>query len=119
MEKKKKMVHIPNARRGRYHEVIKNIEKEGVCPFCPKHLRTYHKKPILKKGKYWWVTKNMYPYENAKFHFLLIHKKHIESLSEISVNAWAELHRHYAWLLKKYCIPGGTVILSAWFLILA
>lgn len=111
MRKKKKSVYVPNARRGKYREAIEQIEKDGVCPFCPKHLRSYHKKRILKTGKRWLVTKNMYPYENAKFHFLLIYKKHIESLNNISKDAWTELLQHYTWILKKYKIPGGTVFL--------
>lgn len=108
---KQKFVNSENARRGKYLDVIRKIGKEGVCPFCPEHLRAHHKKPILSTGKHWLVTENMYPYENAKFHFLLIHKKHIESLSEISKDAWAELHRHCKRLLRKYKIPGGTVFL--------
>ena len=105
------LVHVINARRGTYSNVIKQIREDGVCPFCPQYLSAYHKKPILKRGKYWLVTKNMYPYENTRVHFLLIHKKHIDSLIKISRGAWNELREQYLWLLKKYKIPGGTALL--------
>ncbi|MAG12402.1 hypothetical protein CL630_01155 [bacterium] len=107
----KKQVNIQNARKGQYYRVIEQIEKDGVCPFCPKHLLTYHKKPILRRGKHWLVTENMYPYKNARMHFLLIHRKHIISITQKSESAWVELLRHYKWLIKKHNVKGGSVML--------
>lgn len=106
-----KFVNIKNAkyRPGKkYGRVIGKIIEDGVCPFCPENIRKYHKNPILKEGKYWLLTKNFYPYEGAKYHLLIIHKRHIEKFNEISRDAWQELKTLISGFLKKKNIPGGT-----------
>ncbi len=94
-----------------YGKVIDDIKKDGVCPFCPENLLKYHKNPILKDGAYWLLTNNMYPYEAAKYHVLIIHKKHIESMAEISSEAWAEVKVLTEAFAKENNIPGGTFIM--------
>lgn len=111
MPKKRKLVHVTNARAGTYRRAIRQIVKDSVCPFCTEHLHIYHKKPILWQGTYWLVTKNMYPYKNTKTHFLLIHKRHIDSATDVSKKAWIELQQHIQELVRQYKIPGGTMLL--------
>ncbi|HVN26385.1 MAG TPA: hypothetical protein VMT99_01900 [Candidatus Paceibacterota bacterium] len=96
---------------GAYGEVIRAISKDGVCPFCPENLVRYHKNPILREGAFWLLTDNMYPYEGAKHHALLIHKRHIGDLRELEPGAWDELHRFVADLADERHIPGGTLIM--------
>ncbi len=105
----KHSVNIQNARHGKYLAIIKQIKQHGICPFCPPYLSIYHKKPIVRRGKYWLVTENMYPYKNTRHHFLFIHKTHIHSLSQLSNPAWKELLGHGKWLTRKYRIPGGML----------
>ncbi|MBI5138613.1 MAG: HIT domain-containing protein [Candidatus Vogelbacteria bacterium] len=108
----KNFVDLNNARPGHsYHSVISNIVKDGVCPFCPDKLAKYHKNPIEMKGKFWLVTKNMYPYTAVKHHLLLIHKKHIEHISEITKDAWLELQRTIKKLSKQKNVQGGSLML--------
>lgn len=95
---------------GKYGQVISQIIKDGVCPFCPEQLANYHKNPILKEGRYWVVTDNMYPYDNAKHHVLLIHKEHIEHFQELSAEAWAELRDLITDLLATRKIPGASLM---------
>jgi diadenosine tetraphosphate (Ap4A) HIT family hydrolase len=96
---------------GVYGNVISQIKKDGVCPFCPESLAKYHKNPIIKKGAFWLLTDNMYPYEGAKYHALLIHKAHITSFSEISKEAWDELNEFINYFTRENNIPGGTLIM--------
>ena len=91
-----------------YKDVIQKIIKDGVCPFCPKNLTRYHKKPIIKTSRYWILTENMYPYPGAKHHMILIHKKHIESIADISPAVWSELLELMRAETKKRAIAGGT-----------
>ena len=93
---------------GAYGKVIEKIRKDGVCPFCPEHFAVYHKNPTLMDGTHWLLTKNMYPYEGAKHHVLVLHKKHIESFAEVTPEAWTELRTLIAAFLKQENIPGGT-----------
>lgn len=96
---------------GTYGKVIDRIKEDGVCPFCPENLAKYHKKPILKEGSFWVLTENMYPYEGAKQHGLLIHKAHITSLPQISKEAWSELNDLVVWFTTERNIPGGTFLM--------
>jgi len=94
---------------GQYGEVIKRIAEDGVCPFCPENLAKYHKLPVTEK-KYWLLTDNMYPYKPKKYHRLLIHKAHISHLSDLSTEAWAELHEIIKDESARAGIAGGTFI---------
>lgn len=94
-----------------YSEVIEKIDNDGVCPFCPKSLKKYHKPPIIKNGKYWIVTNNMYPYKGAKHHVLFIHKKHIESLENVTASALRELQTLLRKEISKRKIKGATFLM--------
>ncbi len=110
------LVSVTNADRpgsDAYKKVIEQIEKDSVCPFCPDHLAAYHKNPILKDTDLWTVTTNMYPYENAKHHFLLILKAHKSNSRDISAEEWAELQNHIDWLIAEHDIPGGTFFMRS------
>ncbi len=106
----KSFVNLKNAARpdAAYKNVIQKIRKDGVCPFCPKNLTRYHKKPIIKTGRFWLLTENMYPYKGAKHHLLLIHKKHIGTIADVSAQAWSELLEFTQVETKKRAIGGGT-----------
>ncbi len=86
---------------------MKKILKAGICPFCPTYLEKYHDNPIEKKGKFWVVTKNDYPYEGSRYHYLFISKKHVEHIEELESKAFAELVNLIKWLTKKHKIVGG------------
>jgi diadenosine tetraphosphate (Ap4A) HIT family hydrolase len=108
MKRKKKFVEITAAKgRPAYQRILREIERDGVCPFCPKHFK-YHPKPILLDGKYWLVTENIAPYEGTKLHLLLLHKKHLEQVGEVSPAAWEELRRLLKKITRKFEIPGGS-----------
>lgn len=93
-----------------YTSIIDDIKEQGVCPFCPDHLHEFHKKPILEETEHWVATENMYPYEGAREHLLVIHKNHIETLGEMSVNAWQELQMVITGITRAREIDGATMV---------
>ena len=101
----------PDGTKGVYGKVIEKIKKDGVCPFCPENLAVYHPNPILKDGLYWLLTKNAYPYEGAKYHMLIIHKKHITSMRDVSPEAWDELKALVDGFVAEEKIPGGSFLM--------
>lgn len=109
----KVFVNLKNAFRPNspYKNVIHEIARDHVCPFCPQHLKQYHKKPIIKTGKYWILTDNMYPYPGTKHHLLLIHKKHIEHIGDVSRPAWQELHALAVYIGKRRDIKGAALVM--------
>lgn len=107
-------VNLSNAGRpgdDTYRKVIEQIQSDAVCPFCPNQLTKYHKNPIIKEGALWTLTTNMYPYKNAKYHFLLILKSHKTDTKELSKEEWSELHEHINWLTETNNIPGGSFMM--------
>jgi len=51
-----------------------------------------------------------YPYENAKYHFILVYHDHVESLSRVGAEAWQEFKETVDWMVKLKNIPGATLI---------
>lgn len=106
-----KKVNIENARSKEVAKELKRIQEKGFCPFCSKkYLKEEHRKPIIMETDNWIVTENRWPYENALVHLLLIHKKHIENISEMTEKAWLELKSIITKLPKKFSIPGATLL---------
>lgn len=107
------LMNIGNARKPLQRENMEKIQAEGFCPFCPEHMQKYHTPPILKTGAHWYVTPNMYPYDNTKHHFLFVTNEHLTNTSELAPEAWAEIQEHIAWLYKEYNIDGGTFLMRS------
>ncbi|MCH7529899.1 HIT domain-containing protein [Patescibacteria group bacterium] len=109
---KKQRVDVKNSiGRTQYKKVLQKIDYDNVCPFCPKHFFKYHTQPIIHKGKYWFVTKNFEPYKGSKTHLLLVHKNHIEHISDLKKEAWYELLGHLTWVSKKFKLKGETLVM--------
>ena len=98
-----------NARTEEQRELMAQIEKDGVCPFCAEHFKKYHPKPIIKETDSWFLTTNMSPYEGTKHHFLFVYKKaHVLFPSEITPESRADLFELINWTIETYKIEGGS-----------
>lgn len=109
--KPKKFVDLENARYSDQRQVMETIIKEGHCPFCPGNWQKYNPDPPLRVGKHWFLTKNKWPYENTKNHFLLVTHQHVESFKELSSEAAAELFELTTWAIEKFELAGGALAL--------
>ncbi len=113
MTDKENLMNIGNARQPLQAENMKKIEEEGFCPFCPENMKKYHEPPILKSDEHWYVTPNMYPYDNTAHHFILVTNKHLTNSNELSPEAWSELQKHVTWLNEEYKIDSGTLLMRS------
>lgn len=107
----KSYLNLSNARNKKQKIRMEKINRDGVCPFCPKDILKYHKMPIFKKGKWWILTKNDFPYKGTSFHFLAIYKKHIKDISEISSEASKELMELFNEIILENKIKGGSLFI--------
>ena len=98
------------AGKGEYEDVIGSIERAGHCPFCAENFK-YHKNKILKEIGNWLITKNSWPYKNAKHHFIIISQKHKEEFSELSVHDFEDVKKLVNFTVKKFKIRGGALTL--------
>jgi dihydrofolate reductase len=101
-------VDLKHARFDDQRQVMEQIIKDGLCPFCMENLFKYHKKKVLKNGKYWLLTYIQWPRDNTRVHLLAIYKPHAEKLSEIKPIAGKELLEFLAWAEKKFKVKGGA-----------
>lgn len=103
-----KVVDTRYAKSGDYQAVIGEIEEEGRCPFCPENFR-YHKEPILKRRRGWFITRNSWPYENARHHFIILGSKHKEMISDLSGRDWRAINWLIRWAVREFDLPGGAL----------
>ncbi len=107
----KEFIHIENSRQEYQKKVMLEIAANKHCPFCPEHLDKYHKNPILKKGKFWTLTDNQWPYDKVKHQLLAIYNTHIEHLNEMDNEAGAELIQMFKdESVKRNVLGGGIAI---------
>lgn len=104
-------VDLDNAREPEQRAVMEEIIASGKCPFCQENFTPSAEQPILKQGKYWWLTPNRWPYKNTKLQILAISNTHAEKLSELDPAAGQELLELLAELEREHQVPGGGVAL--------
>jgi len=107
------LLNINNARNPLQIENMKKIAEEGFCPFCPEHMEKYHTPPILRRGKYWFVTPNMYPYEHATNHLLFVTNRHISNSLELTTEEWVELQEHIKQTMEEQGLTHGTLVMRS------
>lgn len=100
-------VDLDNARVDEQRQVMQEIMQADHCPFCSENFEKYNKQPILRAGKYWFVTNNQWPYAFTKLHLLFIYKTHVTHLTEIDPEAGRELIELAQWAQAEYAVPGG------------
>lgn len=105
---RKRFVNIHAAKGKRYLEILKDIEKEKVCPLCPQNMR-WHTKPILKRRHGWLLTENFNPYKNTAHHLLIISPVHKETPNQLTRRDWSALSHLLNWAIKKFRIKGGGI----------
>jgi ATP adenylyltransferase len=98
-----------NARTEEQKNLMAQIERDGVCPFCAEHFKKYHPRPIIKETDFWFLTTNMSPYEGTKHHFFFVYKpSHITKPDELIAGALDDLYELLTWTTTTYDIDGGS-----------
>lgn len=106
--KGRNFVDARNARSQDYNRIINEIGDKGVCPFCPENF-SWHTEPIIKRNARWLLTTNFRPYEHAKYHLLLINRRHIEEIKQMKTQDWLALAQIINWTVKSYEIKSGAM----------
>jgi len=116
MAPQKQRVDARNAtivKRSDYAQTLDAIIAGGFCPFCEEHLFKHHRQPLEHKNKHWLVTKNSWPYEGSRYHFLFISRAHIEATEDLSPMMWADLQKLYRKVVREKNIKGATLLLRS------
>lgn len=103
-----RFINITHVHSKEQRAVMKQIQGRKECPFCIQNLHKYHTKPIIRKIPHWILTPARWPYKDTKLHLLVISRKHMERLSDLSLVAGRELFKLLKWVERKYNISGGA-----------
>ncbi len=105
----KDFVVLAHARYDDQRDVMKKIQEENFCPFCPENIPKANMMPVIKEGKHWHVRENRWPYKNTRVHLLIIHNRHAEKLADIESEAAAELFELVKWAESEHNVSGGAI----------
>jgi diadenosine tetraphosphate (Ap4A) HIT family hydrolase len=87
----KPLYDLAAARSAAQRQRMEQLEAAGICVFCAEHVAEHQPEPIEHTGRYWYVTKNRYPYEGTTTHYLIVARTHVTSFDELPDEAGAEL----------------------------
>ncbi len=104
-ETKNLNVDPSNARNEDYKKAMDEIITTNDCPLCPP--MKWHPNPIIRDNGLWLLTKNGFPYKDTEHHLLLISKRHIEELAEITDEEAQSVFSLAKWATREFNIKGG------------
>lgn len=88
---------------------MEELIRLGVCAFCEEHFESFHDHPIEFETPHWLVSKNDYPYEGAALHLLLVARKHVTTLAELSPEARADFLEVVARIEREWKLPSYAI----------
>lgn len=104
--------HKKAARSDEQLKEMERLSKAGICIFCPENISQDTEKIELETD-HWMLKKNRYPYEQTKYHFILIPKQHAKDVSELPINAQEEFLPLVARVAKKYKLKSYAVAMRS------
>lgn len=91
---------------------MQRLAGQGICIFCPENIHQDSEKVELETD-HWMLKKNRYPYKNTKYHLILIPKKHVKNISELSDAAQREFLPFAARCAQKYKLKSYAVAMRS------
>ncbi len=98
---------IDNSRTVAQRRHMAKTVGRGVCPFCELDEKL---NKVVRRGQFWRVWENPFPYPGHRHHIILAHKSHI-GLLDCKTDDWTELFVLIRWAILKYKIKGGGVVI--------
>ncbi len=102
---KYKYIYPPNARSQEQLDIMLRMEAENKDPMDPEYIE----QEILFQTDYWYISKNRFPYDGAELQFLVVSMASAYDITEISLEAWADLQQVWERLIQEYSLDGGAL----------
>ncbi len=102
-------VNLEHARGDEQAEIMRRAEELDQCTFCPDFVEQDPNREIVHEGEHWFVTPNAFPYENTRLHLLVVPKRHVEHLGELTSEEGTELVGLLQWACDYYELDYGAV----------
>ncbi len=99
-----KLYRMANHRSEEQLAEMRRLADAGVCLFCPGQLASNADNPILHLTEWWSVTRNRYPYPNARLHLLFVPAVHVSDLTDLPIAAQADFWDVLAWAKQRFAL---------------
>ena len=100
-----KYIYPPNAREQEQLNIMMDREYHDEDPLDIKIVN----QEILFETKYWYISKNKFPYKGVTHQFLICSMNPIYSINDMPEEMWTELGKICLKLTNEYNIPGGAL----------
>ena len=75
------LYHVGNARNGEQADRMRELEAAGVCVFCP---GARDDPDVVLEERDWVVRHNAYPYRGTRLHLLVVPRRHVADLLDLT-----------------------------------
>ncbi|MFH1171135.1 MAG: dihydrofolate reductase [bacterium] len=103
------LVTLEHARNDSQRQLMERILGTETCPFCPAGEGYAEMEDVVRKGRFWDIRPNRWPYPNTRLHLLFILHRHVGTVSELRPVEWEELLELIRWAEARYGITGGSI----------
>ncbi|MFZ2500713.1 MAG: hypothetical protein WAW90_01865 [Minisyncoccia bacterium] len=86
------------------------IDPDTYCPFCLTEFARRRCKPLARKGS-WLLVKNEFPHKNVKQMLLIVPKRHITNLDELTEQDMVSIGKLLIVCHNQFGITGGGIML--------
>lgn len=96
---------------GKYEGILKAVEETGLCPFCSPGLQENNE--VLQTLEGWQIIADLWPYEHAVGHYLILPVEHLTDRRQIRGKDWIVIQRlidHAESLCETLKIGGGLAL---------
>ncbi len=100
-----KFIYPPNARKQEQLDIMIDRESKGEDPLDPSLID----QEILETTKYWYISKNRFPYEGVEKQFLVVAKDGIYNINDMPKEMELEAFDIWKKLNVEYNLPGGAL----------
>ncbi|MBI2053067.1 MAG: dihydrofolate reductase [Candidatus Ryanbacteria bacterium] len=98
----RQFVNLEYARHEDQRAIMEGISQQGICPFCPENRVPGEILEPLRRGNYWTLVPNRWPYKFTSLHAMLIIERHIRFFDELKPEEVMELTELLGWARKTY-----------------
>jgi diadenosine tetraphosphate (Ap4A) HIT family hydrolase len=109
----RKLYNLKNARTEEQFKKMQSLEREGQCNFCQDYSGEYKLKTPVVRTNFCRASENMTPYENSRYHFLIIFNRCIEKRSELTKEEWLDLNEVCTILEEVFKMPGSSLLVRS------
>lgn len=96
-----------NGRTDEQRQHMAEVNETGICPFCQIDLTI---NTILRETVHWRLLLNAYPYHHHAHHLVLIPKRHIIKITDLTGGEWSDWGKLNAWAIREFNLPGGGLV---------